>query len=62
MQHHNGEGFGGDMKRVLKRKSKNLLGGHLKRHFVADYHLARLAGLTRSQAFKICRSRYGENA
>lgn len=46
------------MKKVLKGKTASFLNGQLKRLFVADYHLARLAGLTRSQAFKICRKRY----
>lgn len=48
------------MKKVLKGRTRALLNGQLRRLFIADYHLARLAGLTRSQAFRICRKRYVE--
>lgn len=49
------------MKKVFKRRTRDALNGQLKRLFVADYHLARIAGLTRSQAFKICRMRYAQD-
>ncbi|MBX7143971.1 MAG: hypothetical protein K1X79_05930 [Oligoflexia bacterium] len=48
------------MKKVCKQKTSSLMNGQVKRLFISDFHLARLAGLTRSQAFKICWRKYVE--
>jgi hypothetical protein len=42
-----------------KRLSQRF-GGQIKRLFKSDYHLLRVAGLTRQQAMTICISRYSE--
>ena len=39
-------------------KPLKTLGGALKRHFRADYHTLRRAGLSRRQAFIVCLNRY----
>jgi len=50
------------MKKSSASRIRRSLNNSLKRLFVTDYHVLRNAGLTRVQAFKICKERYAKAA
>jgi hypothetical protein len=50
------------MKKPNISRIRRTLNGSLRRLFVTDYHLLRQAGLTKTQAFQICKQRYAKAA
>lgn len=43
-------------------KTRHVVIGSLKRLFISDYKFLRQAGLTKRQAFKLCKVRYSERS